>query len=255
MKNKPYKIIWIILSGVILAVCLGLFFTGLFIGWGPFEFVYGVRMKFLKGNSETYSVENVSALEESPLDGKHIAFLGSSVTFGSASGEESFVEFVAKRNNCTYEKYAVSGTTLVDNGENSYIARLKTIDKTAQFDLFICQLSTNDAAKGYSAEMVKNAIENIIDYVSETFSCPIVFYTNCYYENAHYAEMVELVKALEAEYPCLSVIDLYSDADFNDLTDADRKLYMADKIHPTKAGYLEWWTPEIEKHLYEIVKE
>ncbi len=255
MRNKPYKIICIVLSAVLLAVLLGLFFTGLFIGWGPFEFMYKIRMKNLEGNSEKYSVENVSALEKSPLDGKHIAFLGSSVTFGSASGEESFVEFISKRNNCTYEKYAVSGTTLVDNGKNSYIARLKTIDKTANFDLFICQLSTNDAAQGYPIETVRDAIENIIQYVRETFSCPIIFYTNCYYENAHYAEMVELIKKLEAEYTYLSVIDLYTDADWNDLTDAERKLYMADKIHPTKAGYLEWWTPKIEKHLYDVVEE
>ena len=27
-------------------------------------------------------------------------------------------------------------------------------------------------------------------------------------------------------------------------------LYMADPIHPTKAGYLKWWTPKIEEGLY-----
>ena len=28
-----------------------------------------------------------------------------------------------------------------------------------------------------------------------------------------------------------------------------RELYMADLIHPTKAGYREWWTPVFEKAL------
>jgi hypothetical protein len=30
---------------------------------------------------------------------------------------------------------------------------------------------------------------------------------------------------------------------------------MADTIHPTKAGDLEWWTPKMEEYLYEFVSE
>ena len=45
-------------------------------------------------------------------------------------------------------KEAVSGTTLVDEDDSSYVSRLKTI-KSDHADLFICQLSTNDAAKNY----------------------------------------------------------------------------------------------------------
>lgn len=29
---------------------------------------------------------------------------------------------------------------------------------------------------------------------------------------------------------------------------------MADKIHPTKAGYLEWWTPKMEQYIYDYIK-
>ena len=28
---------------------------------------------------------------------------------------------------------------------------------------------------------------------------------------------------------------------------------MADNIHPTKAGYLEWWTPKIEAYIVDYL--
>lgn len=74
-----------------------------------------------------YDPANVEALADSPLKGKKIIFLGSSVTFGSNSNEASFVEYLAARDGIVYVKEAVSGTTLVDNGETSYIARMRQI--------------------------------------------------------------------------------------------------------------------------------
>ena len=47
----------------------------------------------------------------------------------------------------------------------------------------------------------------------------------------------------------VTVIDLYSDEAFNDITEAERTLYMSDPIHPTKAGYREWWLPKFEEAL------
>lgn len=45
-------------------------------------------------------------------------------------------------------KKAVSGTTLVDNGENSYVQRLvNNLDKNIDFDMVVVQLSINDAGK------------------------------------------------------------------------------------------------------------
>lgn len=89
-----------------------------------------------------YDPANVQALAASPLQGKKIIFLGSSVTFGSNSNEVSFVEYLAARDGIEYVKEAVSGTTLVDNGDSSYIARMKANIPDQQADLFICQLST-----------------------------------------------------------------------------------------------------------------
>ena len=92
--------------------------------------------------------------------GEKIIFLGSSVTYGASAKGVSFEDYIGKRNQAEVVKEAVSGTTLVDNGANSYISRLKKI-KEAQ----------------------------------------------------------------------------------------------ADKIHPTQAGYLEWWTPYMEEKMEEYLAD
>ncbi len=47
----------------------------------------------------------------------------------------------------------------------------------------------------------------------------------------------------------ITVIDLFYDVAFNDITSEERALYMDDEIHPTKAGYREWWLPRFEETL------
>lgn len=90
------------------------------------------------------------------LRGKNILFLGSSVTYGSASGGVSFADIMSQCCGFQYVKEAVSGTTLADINENSYVSRLKNIDKSSKFDLFICQLSTNDASSDCNIDLKKN---------------------------------------------------------------------------------------------------
>lgn len=75
----------------------------------------------MPGNAEKYSLENIEPLENSPLGGKRICYLGSSVTLGLYSMDVSFADYISYRNGCEYVKEAVSGTTLVDNGKTSYI--------------------------------------------------------------------------------------------------------------------------------------
>ncbi len=257
-RKKITIIISSVAGGLALIILLGLIFTGLFVGWGPFGKMANIRFGKMEGNSDKYSVENVQPLENSRLDGMNICYLGSSVTYGASSLQESFVEFIAKRNNTTFVKEAVSGTTLVTTGAggNSYITRMKKLDKNAKFDLFICQLSTNDASQNKPLGEITStddtticgAINTIIDYVRETWNCPIMFYTNAYYESDTYSAMVKALKQI-AEDKGIGVIDLYDDAAFNAITVEQRSLYMADKIHPTKAGYLEWWTPKMEQYI------
>ena len=81
------------------------------------------------------------------LKNKTILFLGSSVTYGSAANGVSFVDMIGDLCGANCIKYAVSGTTLVNINEASYVSRLKSISPSIKPDLFVCQLSTNDAKK------------------------------------------------------------------------------------------------------------
>lgn len=65
--------------------------------------------------------------------------------------------------------------------------------------------------------------------------------------------MVTALYGIVEAHSGVGIIDLFTDTGFNDITEEQRSLYMADKIHPTKAGYLEWWTPKMEQELYKWV--
>lgn len=222
---------------------------------------------FNRGNYGAYSLKNTSAIDNSPIKDKTIIFLGSSVTFGYGSMGVSFADFLEKTDGIIAIKEAVSGTTLVDIKENSYVSRMKTIDKNIKADAFVCQLSTNDATKEmplgeisesydineFDTQTIAGAIEYIIAYVKDTWNCPIVFYTQAKYDSDHYAKMVDLLLKIQDKWQ-ITVIDFWNDAEINNITDDQRKLYLIDHIHPTKAGYKEWRLPEFQESLYEVIK-
>lgn len=85
-----------------------------------------------------------------PLAGLDIIWLGSSVTYGAqAGGHYSMVDAIQDNHPGTVcEKYAISATTLVNEKEDSYVSRMKLISKDETPDLFVVQLSTNDATTG-----------------------------------------------------------------------------------------------------------
>lgn len=220
---------------------------------------------FDAGNSMKYSAKRITPEEDSMLKDKTIIFLGSSVTYGACSKGESFVEFLANKHGIIPVKEAVSGTTLVDNGKSSYIARMKTIDKDINADAFVCQLSTNDATKELpigeatdkkdieklDTSTVAGAIEYIILYARQTWNCPVVFYTGTQYDSERYKLLVDLLLEIQKKYD-IEVIDLWNNP-MNDIPKEKYDLYMADGIHPTKAGYRDWWLPEFEEHLSDIL--
>lgn len=76
----------------------------------------------------------------------------------------------------------------------------------------------------------------------------MAFYTNARYASVPYEAMVRRVYELKEKWN-FEVLDLWSDNRFNDIGKKDRHLYMNDSIHPTKAGYREWWCPELERQL------
>lgn len=258
MKLKGVVILLSCLAGGLAIASLGgLLFAGYRYSWGPLSSLGDIRQRNMEGNAEIYSLSNVEKLEDTKgLEGKKIGYLGSSVTYGAMSLRTSFVEYIAKRCGTDYVKEAVSGTTLANDKRNSYVSRLGNFDPNDHFDLFLVQLSTNDASQNkplgeYGTDdthTVIGAICYIIDYVREAYGCPVAFYSNAYYESDKYAAMVETMKDISAK-KSVAFIDMYSDTRFNDISEEQRDLYMADAIHPTMAGYLEWWTPYIEDGL------
>ena len=198
------------------------------------------------------------------LKGKKFLFLGSSVTYGSASNGYSFVDEIRKQGQCTVMKQAVSGTTLVDNGESSYVQRLLKVNKTFKANHVIVQLSTNDASQtkpigkltaddkrsleDFDTTTVIGAIEYIVCYSMETWNCPVSFYTGTKYDSARYLTMVNALKKVQEKWG-IGIIDLWNDPEMNAVSDADYKRYMSDPIHPTREGYVEWWTPKFLEHL------
>lgn len=219
------------------------------------------------GNSHEYDIKNVPVLPgKTPLHGKVILCLGSSVTHGMASKKVSFADYIAKRNGCTMIKAAVSASTLADVGPISYIKRLKKHHMVKKpIDCFLCQLSTNDATfmqklgkisdsfemKDFDTRTTIGGIEYIIAFAKKTWNCPIVFFTGTRYDNPRYHRMVNVLLELEEKWG-IDVIDLWHNRKMNRISDNDYKLYMSDGVHPTQAGYLNWWTPPIEDGLYRV---
>ena len=162
----------------------------------------------LDANGDLFSAASVKKRENSPLDGKLIYWLGSSVTYGAASQGESMAEYLSALTGCTSVKEAVSGTTIFDDGGNgdsgakSYTRRMvnsSAFDKDAHPDAFICQISTNDCTNNrlskrgemlsYVPDYIQDCdrgttlggVEYIIRYVLDTWGCPVYFYSGSYF--------------------------------------------------------------------------
>lgn len=259
-KKKVVTIVLIIVAVLLLA-------QWLFIGWrfafGPFKGLGDLRRSGMEGNGETYDFSHIQPMDNSSLKGKTVLFLGSSVTNGAAALHQSIPEYFSARMGCTAIKEAVDGTTLVDSGSDSYIQRmLKNVDASAKIDLLVCQLSTNDASKGkplgditqstaladFDTSTITGAMEYIIAYARDTWGCPVVFYTNARFDSENYPAMVARVHELADKWG-IGVLDLWTAEEFNAISEAERAVYMYDGIHPCKAGYRDWWGPELERQL------
>ena len=115
------------------------------------------------------------------------------------------------------------------------------------------QISAGKVPEDFDVSTTAGAIEFIIDFAKRTYGCPVAFYTSPRYDSAEYEELVALLGAIAGKWE-IPVIDLWNDDVFNALSDEQRKRWMADPIHPTAEGYLEWWTPRFEQAFEKILK-
>ena len=179
-------------------------------------------------------------------------------------------DFIAKKDGAVCLKEAVSGTTLADVKAESYVQRfnsyLSSEDCADHLDAFVCQLSTNDRgtpelfgeitpdevrdAASFDCATTFGAMEYLVATVKEVWDCPVFFYTNPPLDE-NYDRMVEGLEKL-AEKWNISVIDLYHNETIGSMSEEENALYMADSVHPTRAGYRELWMPIFEDALKDI---
>lgn len=210
--------------------------------------------KFLPGNSAHYDLAQIPRSTFRDFEGMNLFALGSSVTWGFASGGVGLAEYLAHRYAMTAVKEAVNGTTLAGHDADSYVARLhKHSTSTDTVDLFLLQLSTNDARKGYSTAESMRAVEDIITYVHQQWQAPVIVYTNTRFASNAYGKLVDALHETQRRRGDFFIIDLWNNEQLNTVTSAQHNLYMADDIHPTRAGYVQWWGPYVAQKLEEIM--
>ncbi len=203
-----------------------------------------------------------------PLSGTRIFYLGSSITYGYASGGVAFGDIIHQISGNPYTKEAVSGTTLVDNGSSSYVQRLKngSFDFSENPDFLVVQLSTNDfsqnkplgtvengtASSDFDTSTVSGAIQYIIAYAKE--QCPdikVVFYVGSVKNSWGYRTAYENYVNGDFKAICekwdIQPLDIFHSQYKN------YSCFWSDDIHPTAEGYSAGWTPlfieYIEEHL------
>lgn len=206
-----------------------------------------------------------------PLSGLRLLWLGSSVTYGQAAQGYAVADYLEETHQALRSyKYAVSGTTLVDDSVSSYISRMKQIPTDLHPDYLIVQLSTNDAAMNkpfgslsagtnlsdFDTHTIYGAMEYVIAYAAKTWNCPVVFFTGTYYDKSTYSndgtaytKMVNTLLDVRQKWG-IQVIDLYDDDSMTALYNTEQyKKLMSDGVHPTANGYRTWWGPKFEKAL------
>lgn len=221
-----------------------------------------IELAALHGNAAKYGVVQTDTYI-SPLLNKKILFLGSSVTLGYGALAESFVDYLWKRDGALVIKDAENGTTLTDDDEYSYVKRFQENLKNDPEgpDVFVLQLSTNDATQSkplgkiandgkYDLQTITGALEYIVSAAKEKWNCPILIFTNPDFNNPLYEQMVDRAQEVAEKYGA-EMLDFFHDPNFKNLD----SLYMADPIHPTRAGYKELWLPKFDAKLSEMVAE
>lgn len=220
-----------------------------------------------KLNSDKYlssNTEIVGTVENSPIEGKTILWLGSSVMDGFGAKDISMVEFVSAPNNCSFIKDCYSGTYLATTSELDYLPRLLKHDKTTDpvVDFVVVQFSANDSRQMTEiGEPTPNdqttscgALEYILGYAKETWGCPTLVFSSLPWEEPSddvgvqnpriYKGIVEKCETICDKWGSY-MLDMWNEED-TIMEGIDENLYddyMTDGTHPSRWGYLNWLTP------------
>ncbi len=218
---------------------------------------------------ENFTVKTSSAggyknLSSHPLAGKRIFYLGSSITYGAASGGVAFGEILHSVTNNPFAKEAVSGTTLVDNGADSYVQRLKKLDFSQRPDYLVVQLSTNDftqnkpsgsvqggtASSGFDTSTISGAIQYIIAYAKEQCpTCEVVLYTGAV--RSTWDKKADYEKYINGDFTAICNKWNIEPLDIFHTPYQQYTFFWNDDIHPVLEGYAFGWTPLFAEYFME----
>lgn len=227
---------------------------------------------FKEANAEEYAPEAQTLKEDSPLKGKTILFVGSSVVEGAAALRDGPAEYLQAVDGIIPIKSSVSGTTIAYQDERSYAPRLMSYGADVPVDAVVLQLSTNDAGQGTDlgtisdsydpADFDKNtftgSMELMLEYCKRTWDCPVIVFTITSYGGRYetrqedpYDGLVQLTKEICDKWDAY-LLNMWEDEELNDITQEQFDDWMANGAHPCRRGYLEWWLPEFEEALYQF---
>ena len=238
-------------------------------------------------NDDKFNIENTTA--GSCLEGKTFYWLGDSVIYGSSTNGVAVSEFLSKTTGCLCVKDAISGTKLqcIDNDPMSFLSRVvsgTTLKPDKEIDGFFIQISVNDVSSlnytnmgdlssqtninlnSFDVSTTLGSLEYIVNYIENTWDCPIFLCTQSFYENSGsrqagffnpdwYTVLLDKVYSLIDKYDTFSNFDVeiinlfYDDAFNNAVSDLYFDWAMDDSIHPKLAGYRNWWTPYFISYL------
>lgn len=231
---------------------------------GANEFVCNAEIKDF--SVKTSSCDGYKRLVSHPLAGKKIFYLGSSITYGSASGGVAFGDIINKITGNPYVKEAVSGTTLVDNGSSSYVQRLKNgaLNFAEKPDCLVVQLSTNDFSQNKPLGVVQSGTSSS-DFDTSTISGAIQYIIAYAKEQCPTVKVLFYVGSVKNSWGYRTEYENYVNGDFRticekwdiqplDIFHSKYKSYAcfwSDDIHPTAEGYCAGWTPLFVKYFEE----
>lgn len=228
---------------------------------------FDTSIPYWEGNSPEFSPDRVEYDPTSPLHGKRIGFLGSSITYGFGARGISFADYLQAKDGVISTKSAVTDSTLAGTDESGYLFRLKH-DFGGAYDLFVCQLSTNDGRQGkklgsitssstltgFDVDTTIGALEEVCSYVKDELKCPLAFFT-CMRDDptGEYEKLVGMLFDLQAKWK-FSIIDIFNDETLKASMRSHRN-GMWDDAHPTQEGYLHVWLPKFEMELTKIFSQ
>ncbi len=275
-ERKVWQKVRVILAWVLICLLAVVAALG-YCGWQTISNTTGVGKP---GNNDKFNPDTLTTKADSPLQGKTILFLGSSVTQGYAAKNISFVDYIEKLDGANVIKEVMGATTVANANvgygvaENSYNPRLRKYDRSTPVDAVVIQLSSNDSTAGMPLGEISDSfdiddiddttfaggMESLIAYARQEWDCPIIIYSNpefrvkSWYNAQAYKAMVDKCQEVVDKWG-VDYLNMWDDPAVKAVSLKDYNFWMSDVVHPTKAGYLQWWTPMFEEHLYSLLAE